>query len=223
MKKISVLLLLILLGCNKKVNYLSDHAYEFEPPEFTQDIKIPTKLWDEIEKIAKGENQDAITTSIDDLASTGLDVHFTSIEVLLNEKNKGVLKHPSYKIKMPIGGGEIDLSTLMADKNGSFYLGFSLPSEYTDLDYKVFFVSRGKKRKIDNEVIGSGCNVYFELTKEFNKKMKKEGILVNTTRYRHISLLAGNFIFVAQKEKKTLLTQVQFTDSTNKALLCEDL
>lgn len=214
---------LLQLSCEKTNQLNFDHAVIMEPSEFTQDIKIPSKLWVEIEKSATGDGSEKLSVSSDDLSNLGLDVQFTPIELYLIEKNYGVLKNPSFLYKMPIGGGEIDLSNIVTDKNGSFYLKFKMPKDFEDLDYKVYFLSKSRKRIVDGETIGSGCNVYFNITKKFKNVMKSNGILVNTTRLRHVSLLAGNFIFVAQKEKKTLLTQVQFVDSGNRDILCEEL
>jgi hypothetical protein len=76
---------------------------------------------------------------------------------------------------------------------------------------------------LDDRVFGAGCNKYFDITVKFLEMMKTEGIKANTTRQRHVTLLAGHYIFSVIKDNRIHVTQVTITDSQNKNLLCEAL
>lgn len=143
-------------------------------------------------------------------------------KVYLIEKNRGILGG-NKSLELGKGGGEIDLSKWLSDKRGSFYIVFE-PQEMPEGSVlKVYFLSRAKKRRVDGDNVGSGCNTYLDITSYYNKTMKKEGFLANTTDARHLSLLGGTFVFVVTTEKGPLqLTQVSVTDSRYPQLLCQN-
>lgn len=149
-------------------------------------------------------------------------VVFASVKVFLKEKNQGVLKSPSYIIELPRGGGEVDLANYIGEQSGTFYVGFELPDMEIPSDIKTIFVSRTKKRKIDGEIFGAGCNKFFDISKKMQANMAFEGIKVNTNRNRHDSVVGGNFIFSTKKGTQVFVTQVTFIDSKNKFLFCEE-
>ncbi|MNY61910.1 hypothetical protein D3C86_1986530 [compost metagenome] len=104
---------------------------------------------------------------------------------------------------------------------GSFFVGFEYPEFVDAQDKKVLFVSQAKKRKIDDIVYGLGCNQFVDITSKFFEAMKREGLKVNTTRDRHLSVLGGHFLFSAQKNNTVYVSQVSFTDSNKTNLFCE--
>jgi hypothetical protein len=170
-----------------------------DPPK---DIKIPVTIWDHL-TLDKKPN-----------------LIYNPVTVVLNEKNKGVLSDEEIKILLPSGGGEIDLSSYLTGKNGTFFVRFEFPYDINPDFFHVFFVSQNRKRKLDGELIGSGCKEYFDIKKYFLKTNSK-GIEVNTTRSRHLSVLGGHVVFFQQDAKNINLTQVTFTDSTKPEFFCE--
>lgn len=146
---------------------------------------------------------------------------YTSVKVFMQEKNKNVLKKPLIALEFPRGGGEIDLAMMMGAQTGTFFLGFDLPEFTAALSKKVFFVSQSRQRKVEGEILGSGCRKLLDISTQFFKQTKDSGIKINTTRNRHDSILGGHMIFVAETEKNWLLSQVTFFDSSRTDLFCK--
>lgn len=146
---------------------------------------------------------------------------YSSVKVFMNEKNKSVLKQPVVALEFPRGGGEIDLAKYMGTKAGTFFLNFELPGFDTTLSKKVFFVSQSRQRKVEGEVLGTGCRKILDISTEFFKQVKQSGIKINTTRNRQDSILGGHMIFVGETEKNWLFSQVTFFDSARMDLFCK--
>ncbi|WII72899.1 hypothetical protein QJS83_03315 [Bdellovibrio sp. 22V] len=186
-----------------------------DPPE---DLKVPTQAWNLMEfKVA--ENAD------DHGGGGGVSQNnliFSEVAVFLVEKNKGIVEGQALRISLPRGGGEVDLSRFIKDQRGSFYVGFEFPEFENATAKKVIFVSHARKRRIGNQVFGAGCNQFFDISEKFFTQMKGEGIKVNTTQNRHLSVLGGTFFFAAQKDKDIHLAQVTFKSSQHAPLFCEE-
>lgn len=178
-------------------------ASEITVIDHADDIKVPSSIWSHI-----------VTDKRPNLV-------FSSIKVILTEKTKGVLSQPQVKIQFPRGGGEVDLSKYVTDKQGTFFVQFELEEEVSNEFFYLFFVSQNKKRKLENQIYGSGCKNYYDIKKYFLDVNGKNGIEVNTTRNRHLSVLGGNFIFASVVGKDIKLTQVTFSDSNNSEYFCE--
>lgn len=232
------------LGCTEENKFKSAAAIEVNINEIPDDIKIPIEVWDLMEssvaskgsesnneKSSEGEKQSSHEPKSHETGSTETEsliksdeashVVFTSVKVFLKEKNRNVLKNPSYVIDLPRGGGEVDLSSYMGTEKGTFYIGFELSEIENMNEVKTYFVSNTKKRKIDNEIFGAGCNKYFDISNSFVKNMKFEGIKLNTNRDRHISVIGGSFLFSYKNDRQVFVTQVTFKDTVNKHLFCE--
>lgn len=146
---------------------------------------------------------------------------YSTAVVVLREKNAGVLIEPEIRISLPRGGGVVDLAEYLGSTRGTFFLKFEMEEfqPYENLD--VFFVSKSRKRKVENEEWGAGCQAVFSLKSYMTKVGFDQGIEVNTTRARHVSLLAGHFVFGWNDGKRMKVTRVTFTDSSNSRLLCD--
>lgn len=196
-KAISILLGLLLL---------SGHQFAFaktiEMTEWGADVKIPQKIWDQFGNVG-GKEQ----------------MSFSAIQVRLVEKNPGVLIDPEVVIKFPRGGGEIDLAQVVKDQAGTFRVYFDLEEVASDDKMKAYFISQARKRKIDGEVWGAGCNKYMDIKKFILGAGKDHGIEVNTSRSRHDSVLGGTFFFASG----TQITQITFKDSKQAHLFCDSV
>lgn len=205
-------ILLFLTSCHAVTGFRQEHSKAEEITEIPREIRVPVKMWEALAVEGKEKPKEG--------GEAGY--VFSEAKVILTEKNPGVLKEPSLKISFPRGGGEIDLSQYMGEAQGSFYVGLEVPETEEAEMTKILFISHSRKRKLDNQIYGSGCHEFFDITKTFIKEMKHEGLKVNTTRNRHTSTLGGTFILASRRGGQNYLTQVTFTDSANKNLLCQE-
>lgn len=206
-------LTVLAVACSKPVSFRTDHAEQVKIEDLPTDFKMPAAIWDIAEK-----NPDQKPSA--EAGSTG--VSYSTAKVFLTEKNPDILRSPAYEIELPRGGGSIDLAKYLTGNQGSFYVGFELPEEIAaGTNFKAIYISDARKRKLDERVFGAGCNQYFDITPKFLLMMKGEGIKANTTRQRHVTVLAGHYIFSAMKDNRIYITQITLTDSRNKNLLCE--
>jgi hypothetical protein len=224
MKYLLVLALLLGFSCSHHDGEDAAGVKEVKIEDIPDDIKIPVKLWNEIERISNTSEltpKSAEDQKEEDNTANRGSILFSTITVKLKENNPEVLESPEIKIDLPRGGGQIDLAKYMGSKPGSFFVQFEYPEWKEVPTIHSYYVSRAKKRKLDGEVYGVGCNKYLDITKKLAKNNAKEGIKVNTTRDRHATVLGGHFVFSAKKDTQTFLSQVTFVDSKNPQLFCE--
>lgn len=222
---IIALLALSAWGCTKKTGYRVEHFEEVKVEELAEDIKLPTKAWDLLEfksgeAAAHGSGGEGHGEGAAKAASKNFT--FAEVNVLLVQKNEGVVEGEAVKIRLPKGGGRIDLSRYITGQPGTFYVGFEYPAFEAATDKKVVFVSRSRKRKIGDKVFGEGCNAILDITPRFLKEMQGEGLKVNTTQERYLSVLGGTFLFSAQNGSDVLLAQVTFVNPQFPHLFCEE-
>lgn len=174
----------------------------FKIEESGPDIRVPNKIWEEVFGHGKLKSDE---------------ISFIPMRLRFKEKNPGVLVEPEFVVDLPRGGGEVDLLRFVKDKSGTFKIFFELQDVANAKKPRIFYISKARKRKLDGEVWGAGCNKFMDLTDYMLGKAVKNGIEVNTTRSRHLSVLLGHFVFAADKR----MTQVTFTDSSQRNLSCD--
>jgi hypothetical protein len=168
-----------------------------------EDIQIPSQIFEHL------------------FSETKAHIVFVPVSVSLIEKNPGILKEPKIKVLFPRGGGAVDLSQFVSGKQGSYYIKFRFePSAPVDT-VKIYYVSQARKRKLDGEIHGAGCKTYMDITKGLARLSQKDGVLVNTTRFRDLSVLGGHFVFARVLNKEIHLSQISFGDSTHPEYFCE--
>lgn len=145
---------------------------------------------------------------------------FMPIKVFLIEKNKGVLGGENHLLSFGPGGGELDLANFLGERQGTFHIAFEIGLERGDNPFKVFYLSNARKREIDGITYGAGCNTYHDITGFFEKSMKGEGIRVNTTQERYVSVLAGTYFFALSHEGQLRIAQVTIRDSRFRQYHC---
>ncbi len=198
-------------ACTKKTEE-SVEIKDIVIEDVAQDIKIPQAAWDLLE--FKPEPSGTVTSTHDQV--------FAEITVVLTEKNPGILSEPMVRIKLPKGGGAIDFSRFVTGKNGTFYVKFEF-AEFTEaVQKRVLFVSKARKRKIGGEIFGEGCNKFADITDKYFEKMTEDGIKVNTTQQRYLSVLGGHFLFSAKRDNMIAISQVSFYHSQHQNLMCEE-
>lgn len=173
--------------------------------ETPSEVMIPSSLWEQI--YSDPQSKPHLT--------------FVPLKVQLKEKNSGILTKEEIVIQLPRGGGEIDLAQFVKTKQGSFYVKFYFDQKVSAEKSFVYFVSRNRKRRVDGELLGSGCRSYFDVKNYLTKSEKTGGLLLNTTRLRHLSVLGGTFVFAHVIGKEVRLSQITFKDSKNPKYFCE--
>lgn len=173
--------------------------------ETPSEVMIPSSIWDHI--YSDPQSKPHLT--------------FVPLKIQLKEKNPGILSKEEIVIQLPRGGGEIDLSQFVKTKQGSFFVQFLFDQKVSAEKSFIYFVSRNRKRKVDGEILGSGCKSYFDVKQYLTKAEKTGGLLLNTTRLRHLSVLGGTFVFAHVIGKEVRLSQVTFRDSKNLKYFCE--
>lgn len=150
-------------------------------------------------------------------------VQFAPLAVYVEEKNPGVLREPRMKIEFPQGGGRLNLSDYTTDQRGSFYFRIDVQEDKED-SLHVYYISGGRKRRIDEDEVGTGCGKILNLKNFYLSQLKSKGLLVNTTRDRHLTLLAGTYVFAYKKEASLFLSQLTVdVDGPKKVLTCDGI
>jgi hypothetical protein len=226
----------LFLGCGHD----GEHESELEEVELLNvlpdDFLTPETVWNlilnESEKPAQQETKPAAEkehnehSDVPNVANTqSLDLYsivFSAVEVVLQEKNPGILKSPQMKVSFPRGGGQLDLKQYLTGRTGTFFVKFVPVSLQGSTSEEVLFWSRAKKRRIDGEIHGSGCNRVLKMGPQWKKNQSERGIEVNTHRERFLSVLGGRYFFVSRKDKEIFLSQIFITHSDHKDLFCDD-
>jgi hypothetical protein len=202
-----VVSLTVMLACTP-----SQHAAH-EPEvlrveDLPADFRVPGLVWDQ--------------TLPTDALLKPKPVLYGPVQVKLIEKNKDTLKDNDVIYEFPSGGGELDLAQVTTEKPGSFFLSFHMPLHDKLLNKKVYFISQSRQRRVDGEILGSGCRKLLDLSSTIGQLEFKEQLQINTTRHRHVSILAGHFIFLAETESSWIVSQLSFFDSKRKDLMCPE-
>lgn len=207
-------LLFLMLACSDGTESTKDYK-NISIQEQSSDIELPKVFWDELESFTRNRRPDVPIENIS--------VRFFPINALFEEKNSGVLIDKYVRWIFPQGGGSVDFSKLLTGQIGTFRLKFELPVQYSPEDLRVYYYSRAKKRRIDNEIWGSGCKTLLDVTDYVTSDlMSGNGVELNTHRNRHLSVVGGDFIFVIRSSSETMVSRVSFEDSNNSAYLCQD-
>lgn len=217
MKKISILFFCIALSaCNKHSTVDSSQFKQLDltTPDFK--LSFPRVLW---ERLAERYEDNAKFKQDKFDFFTGIPVTVT----LASEKSD-VLKEKGFQGNFGPFGGTMDFADLLNPKEkGHITVRFTvdLDDEEARNNLKVYYVSGGRKRKINGEVIGSGCDSMLDLTTYFQKEVFKNGIVTHTGQDRHVSALSGRYYFIYQGANKIQVAQLTITDSQKTDLLCE--
>lgn len=216
-----ILLFVAINSCKKGPIYIQPDMKVFVVDDISADVKVPYNAWNILEGIVDLNEKELKAQQANTQTGEAL---FAGVKVFITEKTPDIVNGKSIEIHLPRGGGFVDLSKYIREKNGSFFVGFEY-SEFENASMKkVAFVSRTKKRKVDGKIIGSGCNVYFDITDTYFKNMKTEGIKVNTTGQRHLGILGGTFLFSAKNQdtNQIYVSHVTFIDTNHQELFCEE-
>ena len=217
-------LMLVASGCSKEKQFEVAESEIMLVDQLPEDFVVPEVVWESMKSEAGpegGGGEEKEGEKGGGGHAKEKPIIYTSVKVFMKEKNKGVLKKPLLAYEFARGGGEIDLASVVGAQNGTFFLGFEFPEFETVTQKKAFFISENRQRKVEGEILGSGCRKLLDISNEFFKQIAEEGIKINTTRNRHDSIMGGHMIFIGETEKSWLLTQVTFFDSSRTDLFCK--
>lgn len=221
-------LTILLLGCREQKSYLKNSFLIENMAKTTAEARIPSGLWSLIEShyvplqaFGSSEVQEKnkpLKSRVD------IPMKFIPIKVYLVEKSKNILlKSSHYSLIFSDGGGTLDLKDFVLERQGLFTLAIEFPLQELKINhYKIYYLSNAQQKKINNEIYGSGCNVYMDISDYFNEIMNYDGIQLTTLKNQHISLLAGTFVFVAYIDGNLLLSQLTIKDSRFPELQCRN-
>jgi len=220
------------IACNKKIH--SEHVEEdvYETKEdfgATQEIFIPTIVWDLLEQKKIINSKGKIESATGDVKRFEENV-FVGLTLRLKEKTRGILGGKNYEFNSKKSAGLfIDLANYIKGKKGTFIMSFTPSYNLDPVSAQVLFLSdsvsrKEKSRESQGQTLGGGCGRFFDVTKSYIKKIKDEGLEVNVSGGRHVSLLAGTFFLrVAQDVGSRALTHLTITDSKYPELLCDKI
>jgi hypothetical protein len=237
---IAAFLIFIAVGCSKESQFDVKEGDLVTIDELADDFVVPEVIWKSMtsDESSEGEKKEEAKPKAEEHGNKEAKgeekkegggegktkektILYTSIKVFMKEKNSGVLKKPLMAYEFSRGGGDFDLASVMGQHSGTFYLGFEFPEFENVLQKKVFFISENRQRKVDGEILGSGCHKVLDISTQFFKQIADQGIKINTTRDRHDSIMGGHMIFLAETDKNWLMTQVTFYDSSRPDLFCK--
>ncbi len=212
---------LVLSSCSKFKIQEVEFAKKETIQKWPDEILIPSLVWDQIEnKSVSQEHKSDEHAAPQKSASQLKSVLFDTVTVLLYEKTPGTLNSPSIEITLPKGGGVIDFAQFVKSKPGSFLLSFRVNYGEISDSLKVQYISRARKRRLNNKIYGLGCQSVADLKSFYLKTIEPEGLLLDTTRSLYLSVILGDFIFSYDKDLNTMLSRVSFVDSRQPQLAC---
>ncbi len=206
------------LGCKHEASWKTEVYEEHTVKPQSGEVKIPAGLWSQIVTLTR--KPDADKPADKEGEASHLETLFEPLKVFLIERNKGLLKGHNIALSFAPGGGELDLHDWVQPLRGSFYVAFEYLPKIEKPDTKVFFLSNSIIRKIGSDIVGSGCDKYFDLSKAVSSAMMRDGFLLNTSDQRHVSALAGTYVFASIYDRKLHLASLVIHDEEHRALQC---
>ncbi len=199
-----------------------------------------SKAKEESKKEKKGESKGEVKVegdSDDSLLLEDVSKEYVPISVRLSEKpdNKGILQAHDHQLYYGAGGGVLDLADFVENRRGSYYLKVEFAKtkteetneaavkDFSKESIRVFYLSNSRRRKWGGKIVGSGCNKYYDITSFFEKSMKGNGLLLNTTDHLDVTSTAGSFFFAVQLNKTLYISQLSVKDSRFNSLQCHPM
>ncbi|MGE0764471.1 MAG: hypothetical protein AB7N80_14440 [Bdellovibrionales bacterium] len=203
---------------------LSPLAVAMEEGEVTKsnrDLQVPQSLVKELESwYLKTQHKLTPVTSLSDLEIMGgLQRQLLDLELTLVPKTGDAL-NDSVHYQLPTGGGVIDLAQSVRGSRGRFTAQMKLSKAPEDGEMRVFYLSEARRRDVRDEPYGAGCNKWMELTTWFNQHHSHQPLVVYATDQRHISVLAGTWLFAVVRTGELWLGSITLNESRTPHLQC---
>ncbi len=189
-----------------------EHTKLFQVKKLPSDFLIPKKIFEKIDEQSKSESKLIAPVFI-----------FLPMQVTLKSFQKNVIIDNEVKISFPNGGGTLDLKDFIRNQ-GTFSISFPKDGFADQLEmFDMVFISNTKSATYDGEKMGLGCNKVAQLTQLYSKLNGPDFLKVNTTDYRHLSVIGGKFILVFKKANQYYLTHLNIIDSSKPEFFCNQL
>ena len=184
-----------------------------------RDILIPKQVIQEVEKVfLAGFRRENPKSDLTDAQVTAqLPRQYFTFEVSLEPKNMGSALDHNYQFLFPKGGGVIDLKDYIKPGKGSFRVRIEIKEDkfietgFSDL--KVYFLPQSKQRRLEGRNFGGGCGKVVDITSYFKNMIMTEGVEVNATKLRYLSVLHGTFFMTIYHQGNLFMTSLSFEDS----------
>lgn len=155
------------------------------------------------------------------IAKASIETDLKPVTVYMIEETHGVLGGRNLKIAFGPGGGDIDLRDFVVEKHGAFRLAFEFGEDADPKAPKrIWYLSNALHRKVGPDWVGAGCNTYMDISTFVKKENAKDGMLFAVAGDRHVSALAGTFLFSLKRGTRVEVSRVTFSDSSRRKLEC---
>lgn len=195
-------------------------------------VPVPEALWKRLvdperplknilgKETAAAENHGEKESAV---AKAAVETDLKPVTVYLIEQTRGVLGGRNHKIQFGPGGGEFDLRDFVVENRGAMRVVFDF-AEDADPKAKrrVWYLSNAKKRQVGKDSVGAGCHTYMDISSVVEQSKKSEGLLFAIGDDRHVSALAGTFLFSVKNGSRVDVSHVTIYDSSKRALLCQN-
>lgn len=227
----SGLAILLIAGCKSEPAWKSRTYVERSLTSNIGEVMIPTSLWERVidpEKPLKAPinlsqvptpNQGGGDSAI---AKASIETDLKPVSLYLIEESDGVLGGRNQKVVFGPGGGDIDLRDFVRSEKGAFRVVFEFAADAgPEAARRVWYLSNAQRRKVGPDFVGAGCDTYMDITSSVVSSVQKEGLLMAVSGDRHVSALAGTFLFAVKRGSRIEVARLTFTDSSKKKdILC---
>lgn len=175
------------------------------------------------ETAAEGGHGEAGPSSDDGsaIAKLSVETDLKPLTVYLMEETRGVLGGRNLKIDFGPGGGDIDLRDFVMSNRGTFRVVFEFAADAEPEAVKrVWYLSNAQKRKVGPDWVGAGCDTYMDISTFTKKQAEKDGMLIAIGSDRHVSALAGTYVFSVKRGGRVQVSRLTILDSSKRKLMC---
>ena len=85
---------------------------------------------------------------------------------------------------------------------------------------RVWYLSNAQKRKVGPDWVGAGCDTYMDISTFTKKQAEKDGMLIAIGSDRHVSALAGTYVFSVKRGGRVQVSRLTILDSSKRKLMC---
>lgn len=215
-----VLLCFFLLSCTSEISPKDSRRFtEIKVYETSGKVPIPESLWNEFDKFY-------INTIVGDKKTIekrkeNIPRSPMNFEVLFIEDKGALLGGKNILLQYSKGGGHLNLADYIKNKvvgSFRFSLNFPNPEEINRQNFKVYHITNAKPDKKLGKL--SKCGSYSDVTDFFLRQVMKKGLLLTNRGQRHITVLAGTFVFILVKDSEFFISQLTISDSNHRKMLC---
>ncbi|CAN5450277.1 hypothetical protein BH10BDE1_BH10BDE1_07020 [soil metagenome] len=219
-----------LTGCKEEASWKSRSYSEKALASTVGEIKIPSELWERVIAPDRPLKELLTLSSVPTpnqgggasaIAKATVETDLKPLTVYMIEETHGVLGGRNQKIVFGPGGGDIDLRDFVVEKHGAFRIAFEFGEDADPKAPKrVWYLSNALHRRIGPDWVGAGCDTFMDVSSFVKSEVAKDGLLFAVAGDRHVSALAGTFLFSLKRGTRVEVSRVTFSDSSRRKLEC---